>query len=95
VAAAGLGLLVGLGADSGYLQILPALLMWGVGLGILTRSVVAAAMAAVEPQRAGLASAVNNTARQAGGASASRRSVRSRGRHSAPVSSWPACTPVR
>jgi MFS transporter, DHA2 family, methylenomycin A resistance protein len=37
-------------------------------LGLLTPAVVAAAIGAVSPRRAGLASAVNNTARQAGGA---------------------------
>jgi MFS transporter, DHA2 family, methylenomycin A resistance protein len=68
MSAVGLGLLVGLSADAGYLELLPALLLWGVGLGILTPAVVAAAMAAVPADRAGLASAVNNTARQAGGA---------------------------
>jgi DHA2 family methylenomycin A resistance protein-like MFS transporter len=47
---------------------LPALLSWGIGLGILTPAVVAAAIGALSPDRAGLASAVNNTARQAGGA---------------------------
>lgn len=41
---------------------------WGIGLGMLTTAVVAAAVAAVAPDRAGLASGVNNTARQAGGA---------------------------
>jgi MFS transporter, DHA2 family, methylenomycin A resistance protein len=68
VSAVGLGLLIGLSAGSDYVEILPALLLWGIGLGILTPAVVAAAMAAVPPHRAGLASAVNNTARQAGGA---------------------------
>jgi MFS transporter, DHA2 family, methylenomycin A resistance protein len=47
---------------------LPAFLLWGAGLGPLTAAVVAAAVGVVEPERAGLASAVNNTARQAGGA---------------------------
>jgi MFS transporter, DHA2 family, methylenomycin A resistance protein len=42
--------------------------LWGLGLGLLTPAVVATAMGAVEPDRAGLAAAVNNTARQAGGA---------------------------
>jgi MFS transporter, DHA2 family, methylenomycin A resistance protein len=54
--------------NSGYLTMLPALLSWGIGLGILTPAVVAAAIGALSPDRAGLASAVNNTARQAGGA---------------------------
>lgn len=68
VAAAGVALLAPLGADSAYLALLPALLLWGIGLGILTPAVVAAAIGAVRGQRAGLASAVNNTARQASGA---------------------------
>jgi MFS transporter, DHA2 family, methylenomycin A resistance protein len=54
--------------NSGYLTMLPALLSWGIGLGILTPAVVAAAIGALSSDRAGLASAVNNTARQAGGA---------------------------
>jgi MFS transporter, DHA2 family, methylenomycin A resistance protein len=61
VAATGLALL----ADD---ALLAASVLWGLGLGLLTPGVVAAAMGAVEPERAGLAAAVNNTARQAGGA---------------------------
>jgi MFS transporter, DHA2 family, methylenomycin A resistance protein len=61
VAAAGLGLL-----DGGPLEIACAL--WGAGLGLLTPAVVGACVGAAGPERAGLASAVNNTARQAGGA---------------------------
>jgi DHA2 family methylenomycin A resistance protein-like MFS transporter len=60
IAAAGLALLT--------TTLVPALLLWGCGLGVLTPAVVSAAMGAVEGERAGLASAVNNTARQAGGA---------------------------
>jgi DHA2 family methylenomycin A resistance protein-like MFS transporter len=48
--------------------LLVACLLWGAGLGLLTPAVVAASMGAVERDRAGLASAVNNTARQAGNA---------------------------
>jgi MFS transporter, DHA2 family, methylenomycin A resistance protein len=66
--AAGVGLLLRLEPDSRYLTLFPAILLWGVGIGILTPAVVAAAVAAVEPDRGGLASGVNNTARQAGGA---------------------------
>jgi DHA2 family methylenomycin A resistance protein-like MFS transporter len=44
----------------------PAFILWGAGLGVMTPAIVAAAMGAVEPARAGLAAAVNNTARQAG-----------------------------
>jgi DHA2 family methylenomycin A resistance protein-like MFS transporter len=68
VAAAGLALLVAADPDTGYPTLLPAFLLWGIGLGILTPAVVAAAIAAVPSERAGLASAINNTSRQAGGA---------------------------
>lgn len=68
IAAIGLALLASAQPDSGYLVALPAFLLWGVGLGILTPAVVSAAIAAVPRARAGLASAINNTARQAGGA---------------------------
>jgi DHA2 family methylenomycin A resistance protein-like MFS transporter len=68
VAALGVGLFVDAGAGSSYVQLLPALLLWGIGMGILTPAVVAAAVRTVPAERAGLASAVNNTARQAGGA---------------------------
>jgi MFS transporter, DHA2 family, methylenomycin A resistance protein len=59
--AAGLALLV-----EGPLVV--ACLLWGAGLGLLTPAVVAASMGAVERDRSGLASAVNNTARQTGNA---------------------------
>jgi MFS transporter, DHA2 family, methylenomycin A resistance protein len=68
VAAAGLALLVASEAGSGYLPLLVAFLLWGIGLGFVTPAVVAAAIAAVPKARAGLASAINNTARQSGGA---------------------------
>jgi MFS transporter, DHA2 family, methylenomycin A resistance protein len=68
LAAAGLALLAGVTADTRAAALVPALLLWGVGLGVLTPAVVAAAMGAVSGERAGLAAAVNNTARQAGGA---------------------------
>jgi DHA2 family methylenomycin A resistance protein-like MFS transporter len=68
IAAVGVALLTGVGAHASCLAILPALLLWGIGMGILTPAVVAAAVGAVAGDRAGLASATNNTARQAGGA---------------------------
>jgi DHA2 family methylenomycin A resistance protein-like MFS transporter len=40
----------------------------GIGLGVATPALVSAATAAVPATRAGMAAAVNNTARQAGGA---------------------------
>jgi DHA2 family methylenomycin A resistance protein-like MFS transporter len=54
--------------NSGYARLLPTLLGLGVGMGLLTTAVVTAAVAAIPPERAGIASGVNNTARQAGGA---------------------------
>lgn len=54
--------------DSGYPALLPTLLGLGVGMGLLTTAAVTAAVAATPPGRAGVASGVNNTARQTGGA---------------------------
>ncbi|GAA2493056.1 MFS transporter [Streptomyces longisporus] len=68
VATAGLALLVLAAPHSPYLVLLPAFLLWGIGMGFLTPAVVAAAIAAVPAERSGLASAMNNTARQTGGA---------------------------
>jgi DHA2 family methylenomycin A resistance protein-like MFS transporter len=68
LAGAGIASLAALGTDAPYLALLPGLLAWGIGLGFLTPAVVATALAAVPAAQSGLASAVNNTARQAGGA---------------------------
>jgi DHA2 family methylenomycin A resistance protein-like MFS transporter len=68
IAAVGLALLATAVGSSGYASLLPAFLLWGIGLGVVTPAVVGAAIAAVPADRAGLASAINNTARQAGGA---------------------------
>jgi DHA2 family methylenomycin A resistance protein-like MFS transporter len=68
LAAAGVALLTLSDATSGYLTLLPAVLLWGVGLAFLTPAVVSAAVSSVPAGRAGLASAVNNTTRQAAGA---------------------------
>jgi MFS transporter, DHA2 family, methylenomycin A resistance protein len=68
VAAAGLALLGLAGEHTGLAALLPAFLLWGIGLGVLTPAVVAAAIGAVPRERSGVASAINNTARQAGGA---------------------------
>jgi MFS transporter, DHA2 family, methylenomycin A resistance protein len=51
-----------------YPALFAGMLVWGIGLALLTPAVVAAAVAAVPAARAGLASGMNNTARQAGGA---------------------------
>lgn len=68
VAAGGVSLLIFSDATTGYLTLLPALVLWGVGLAFLTPAVVSAAVSAVPAGRAGLGSAVNNTTRQAAGA---------------------------
>jgi MFS transporter, DHA2 family, methylenomycin A resistance protein len=68
LAAVGLLVAATLEPDSPYGVELAAMLLWGGGLGFLTPAVVAAAVGALPTRRAGLASAVNNTARQAGGA---------------------------
>jgi DHA2 family methylenomycin A resistance protein-like MFS transporter len=68
LAAAGVGLLTLSGATTRYLTLLPAVLLWGGGLAFLTPAAVSAAVSAVPAGRAGLASAVNNTTRQAAGA---------------------------
>ena len=68
LAAAGTALLTLSDATTGYLTLMPAVLLWGVGLGFLTPAVVSAAVSAAPAERAGLASAVNNTTRQAAGA---------------------------
>ena len=68
VSAIGLALLALSGPHTSYLLMAPALVVWGAGLGLLTPAVVTGAVSAVPAQRAGLASAVSNTARQTGGA---------------------------
>ncbi len=74
-AAAGLGLagfgyllLSGLGPGSGYGELVSPLLLAGLGLALATPALVAAATGSVPAERAGMASAVNNTSRQTGGA---------------------------
>ncbi|HVX46412.1 MAG TPA: MFS transporter [Mycobacteriales bacterium] len=68
LAVAGLALLLPVGAGTPYLGLVPGLLVWGAGLGLITPAVVAGATGTVPPERAGLASGLNNTARQAGNA---------------------------
>ncbi len=66
--AAGSLAMIGLTPTSSYLRFLPVLLGLGFGMGLLTAAVVAAAVRFVPSDRSGLASGVNNTARQTGGA---------------------------
>jgi MFS transporter, DHA2 family, methylenomycin A resistance protein len=66
IAAAGQLCLLLVTPGGSYPRLVPALLGVGLGVGMFTAPVVAAAMRAVPPDRSGLASGVNNTARQAG-----------------------------
>jgi EmrB/QacA subfamily drug resistance transporter len=68
VAASGVALLARIGAGSGYLlDILPPLVLFGLGMSITVAPLTATVMGSVEARHAGLASAVNNAvARTAG-----------------------------
>ncbi|MEU4392006.1 MFS transporter [Kribbella sp. NPDC023855] len=66
--AAGSACLLLVAPDSGYAAVVPAELGIGLGMGLLTAAVVSAAVGSLPSQYAGLASGVNNTARQAVGA---------------------------
>lgn len=50
-----------------YAYLLPALALWGIGIGVLTPAIVTAALHAV-PTAHGVASGASNTSRQTGGA---------------------------
>ncbi len=65
---AGMLMLSTVHATSSYDWIWPALFLCGLGLAPATPAVVAAATGSVPPSRAGMASAINNTARQGMGA---------------------------
>ncbi|HEY6595924.1 MAG TPA: MFS transporter [Asanoa sp.] len=67
LAAIGLVLLRGVGADANYLtDVLPGVILFGLGLTTLVAPLTAAVLAAVEDRHAGLASGVNNAAARAG-----------------------------
>ncbi len=67
--AAGLLLLSHAPVNGDYLvDVMPPLLVMGVGFGLALPAIMMLAMAGVEPTDAGLASGLNNTAQQAGGA---------------------------
>ena len=56
-----------LGATASFWRLLPGLLLGGVGMGMTMTPVTAAAMSAVAVDKAGIGSAVLNSARQVGG----------------------------
>src|SRR6202011_4547773 len=65
-AAAGLASMAHLTATSTWLVLLPGFILAGIGLGITSTGLASAALAAVEPARAGMASGMVNTLRQVG-----------------------------
>ncbi|KAA8890498.1 MFS transporter [Nocardia colli] len=68
VSTAGLGLLAGLSADSGFGVLAGALVVLGAGAGLAQPAAIAALMGAVPPEQAGVGSALNDTIQQAGAA---------------------------
>jgi EmrB/QacA subfamily drug resistance transporter len=65
-AAAGLGVMAHLSASSTWLVLLPGFILAGIGLGVTSTGLASAALAAVEPARAGMAAGMVNTLRQVG-----------------------------
>ncbi|MEU7902355.1 MFS transporter [Actinoplanes sp. NPDC049118] len=67
--AAGLALLVRAPADPRYAaDVLPSLIIMGLGIGVVIPAIIMLAMAGAEPHETGLVSGLTNTAQQAGGA---------------------------
>ena len=66
VAASGFAVMASVAAPDGVIGAI-GLGLWGVGIGVLTPAIVGATIASL-PGRSGLASGLNNTARQVGGA---------------------------
>lgn len=61
-----LALMLDLGPGSGGLRLLPALLIFGIGAGVVNPTMTVAALSTVDAAHSGMASGVNNTARQLG-----------------------------
>jgi EmrB/QacA subfamily drug resistance transporter len=69
VLAAGLVLLVRVPVEPGYAaDVLPALIIMGLGFGVVAPAIIMLAMADAEPRETGLVSGLTNTAQQAGAA---------------------------
>jgi EmrB/QacA subfamily drug resistance transporter len=68
LAAIGIGLLLmrGAGPDDDWTALLPGFMICGVGIGLVNPALATAAVAVVEPARAGMASGINSTFRQVG-----------------------------
>jgi hypothetical protein len=66
VAAAGMALMTQLDAGSSWFALVPGFIVGGLGMGVLGVVTSQAALGAVEPARAGMATGVVNTVRQVG-----------------------------
>lgn len=66
VCAGGLALMLGVDADTGGWALLPGLLVFGAGAGLVNPTMTTAALSVVPSAQGGMASAVNNAARQFG-----------------------------
>ena len=64
--AAGLFLMAGLDASSGWTHFVPGFVVAGVGVGLINVPLASVAVGVVEPRRAGMASGINSTLRQVG-----------------------------
>ena len=63
---AGLLLMHGLSAMSGWTTLLPGFIVAGAGVGLVNPALASTAIGVVPPQRSGMASGINNTFRQVG-----------------------------
>jgi EmrB/QacA subfamily drug resistance transporter len=63
---AGLLLMSGIGAHSGWSHMLPGFLLAGAGVGLTNPAIASTAVGVVDPWRAGMAAGINNTFRQVG-----------------------------
>jgi hypothetical protein len=66
ISAVGIWLFTGLTVASGWTALLPGLLVGGVGIGLANPAIAKIALGVVPPQRAGMASGINNTFRIGG-----------------------------
>ena len=64
--AAGLALMYGLDADSGWTALLAGFVVGGIGIGIANPALAAGALRVVDPARTGMASGISNTFRLGG-----------------------------
>jgi EmrB/QacA subfamily drug resistance transporter len=63
---AGLLLMSGLNAHSGWTHLLPGFIVSGAGIGLTNPAIASTAVGVVDPSRAGMAAGINNTFRQVG-----------------------------